>query len=502
MTDAPDTTGTARAIAPMAAAEGKGALDGKRYLESLRDDREVWYRGERIADVTTHPVFAEMAAQIGRIYDMQHAPETRDVMTYEQENGLRASYSYLPASKPEHLLLRRGNTEVWVREVFGMCGRLPDFCASMVIGYYDIRGELAKLNPDLARNTETYLAYARDNDLCLSHGLHDPCMDKSLRPSQDPDRCVRVVKERDDGIVVRGARFNTFGLFSNEILISPTYMFAEDEAEFALWFTVPCNAPGLKQITREAFSGRNPSDHPVSARFDEVDSLVVFDDVFIPWERVFLYREPLAANRLFRGNVMSWASYAGSVLTQLRMEILVAVAHLLATTSGVDKRPNVISVLGEMCTYLSLARTSLRAGEIDCQRTEGGHYRPAPAPERRALVTMVSERFVELVEHVGTSSLIFLPTAEDWTVPELKKHLDVYMRGKGTSPIDRYKLCKLAWDLTGDGFGSRQQLYERLHSGDPAVMVQNAYRQFDLSVGTELITTFLDLERPVTGAPK
>ena len=495
-----DATDTGRGISGLGTATAAGPLDGKRYLESLHDGREVWYRGERVDDVTRHPAFTEMAKTIARIYDLQHAPETRDRMTYAQDHGLRASYSYLLPTQPEHLLLRRRNTEVWVREVFGMCGRLPDFCASMVIGYYDIRQELAQLNPDLARNTESYLAYARDHDLCLSHGLHDPCMDKSLRPSQDPDRCVRVVKERDDGIVVRGARFNTFGLFSNEILISPTYMFTEDEPEFALWFTVPCNAPGLKQVAREAFSGRHPMDHPVSARFDEVDALAIFDDVFVPWERVFLYREPLAANRLFRGNVMSWASYAGSVLTQVRMEILVAVAHLLATTSGVDTRPNVVSILGEMCTYLSLARTNLRAGEIDCVRTPGGHYRPAPAPERRALVTMVSERFVELVEHIGTSSLIFLPTAEDWTVPELKKHLDVYMRGKGISPIDRYKLCKLAWDLTGDGYGSRQQLYERLHSGDPDVMVQNAYRQFDVSAGVELVTKFLDLERPATRA--
>ena len=199
---------------------------------------------------------------------------------------------------------------------------------------------------------------------------------------------------------------------------------------------------------------------------------------------------------------MSWASYAGSVLTQMRMEILVAVAYLLATTSGVDQRPNVAGTLGEMCTYLELCRTNLRAGEIDCVRSQGGLYRPKPSPERRALVTMVSERFIELVEHIGTSSLIFLPTAEDWDVPELKKHLDIYMRGKGTTPIDRHKLCKLAWDLTGDSYGSRQQLYERLHSGDPTMVVANAYRRSDLSNGIELVSKFLDLERPVTGSKK
>ena len=107
---------------------------------------------------------------------------------------------------------------------------------------------------------------------------------------------------------------------------------------------------------------------------------------------------------------------------------------------------------------------------------------------------MISERFVELVEHIGTSSLIFLPNAEDWDAPEIRKHLDVYMRAKDASPMDRYKLCKLAWKLTGDAFGSRQQLYERLHSGDPNMMVAMAYRKFDLSDGVVLVSKFLELE--------
>ena len=140
-------TSTEKRIPPIESSKAEGALTGARYLESLRDDREIWYRGERIADVTTHPELQEMAQSLARIYDMQHAPETRDVMTYEQENGLRASYSYFPPTRPQDLLLRRQNTAVWVREVFGMCGRLPDFCASMVVGYYDIRAQLAQLDP-------------------------------------------------------------------------------------------------------------------------------------------------------------------------------------------------------------------------------------------------------------------------------------------------------------------------------------------------------------------
>jgi len=479
-----------------------GAYDGARYLESLRDGRnEIWYRGERVKDVTTHPELRGIAESIARIYDMQHDPETRDQMTYTEENGLRCSYSYSLPHSVEDLQKRRKNTEIWVDEVYGMCGRLPDFCASMAVGYYDLRHELSQLDPDFGKNAANYYYYARDNDLCISHSLHDPCMDKSLRPSQDPDRCVRVVKERDDGIIVRGARFNTFGLFSNEIFVMPTYRFIEGEEEFALWFTVPCNAPGLKQIARESFANRGTLDHPVSSRFDEIDSLVIFDDVFIPWERVMLYRQVAAANNL-RGGAMSWASYAGTTLTQTRMKLLISVAHLLAATSGMGKRPNVVEILGEMCTYYRLLRSSFLYSELQALPSKyGGLYQSEPEPARRAMVTMISEKYIELVEHIGTSSLIFLPTEQDWNQPEIKQHLEVYLRGKDTSSFDRHKICKLAWDLTGDGFGSRQQLYERLHSGDPAMMVSRAYMTMDLSDGVAMVEKLLDLETPA-GKPK
>ena len=474
--------------------KGSGIKNGAQFLESLRDGRVVFYKGERVKDVTKHPTFCNMANKIAETYDKQHDPDYQARMTFIDEDNLRCSNSYLVPDTVEKLESRRSNTEVWAKEALGMLGRLPEFVASRTVGFYDIRHELAKLNPDLAKNTEDYLNYARQNDLCLSHGLHDPCMDKSLRPTDDPDRCVRVVKERDDGIVVRGARFNTFGLFSNEIVICPTYGFKEEEEEFAIWFTVPCNAPGLSQIAREGYGGRNPLDHPASAVYDEVDSLIVFDDVFIPWERVILYREPIKANQLFRSGVMHWSSFAGGSLTILRMEILCAIAEMLAKTSGVIKRPEVIAKLGEMCTYTGAIKSSFELAMIKAIKTPTGNYKPANAPERRAFTTMISERFIELVEHIGTSSLIFLPTAEDWENPEIKEYLDVYMRGKDSSPMDRHKICKFAWDICGDGFGSRQQMYERLHSGDPNVMVANAWRNTDLSNARKLISSFLDLD--------
>ncbi|MDP6644889.1 MAG: 4-hydroxyphenylacetate 3-hydroxylase N-terminal domain-containing protein [Rhodospirillales bacterium] len=495
----PDET-AAKGGNPYTSETPKGILDGKRYLESLRDDRVVFYQGERIKDVTKHPLFAGMAQTLADIYDKQHDPEFQDIMTYVEDNGLRVSTSYLRPTKKADLETRHRNTQFWSRQVHGMCGRLPDFCAAMTIGYVDIKDDLAELNPDLAANTVAYYEHARDHDVCLSHALHDPCMDKSLRPSEDPDRCVRVIKERDDGIIVRGARFNTLGPFSNDILISPTYAFTEDEAEFALWFMVPVDAPGLSQICREIFSGRSPLDHPMSSRFDEIDTLVVFDDVFIPWERLFLYREPLAANRLFRSGVMSWAGDCSSTLTEVRFETLATIGHMLAVTSGIEERPHVQQALGEMCTYLTLLRNAIRAGHVDCHKTKGGHYAPAAFFDRRSMVTRVSERFCDLVEHIGTSSTIFTHSAEDWDNPEIKKYLDTYMRGHNTTPLDRHKICKLAWELTGDSYGRRQQLYERLHSGDAEVVKAGPGKSFDFAPGLDRLGNLLGLDGSVPAA--
>ena len=472
----------------------QGIMDGKRFLDSIQDDREIWYRGEKIKNVTTHPYFAGMAESLANIYDMQHEKKHQDVMTYVEDNGLRCSISYLRPTEKEHLVQRHKNTRFWSEQVHGMCGRLPDFCAAMTVGYVDLHDELAKLNPDLAKNAVNYYEYARDNDLCLSHALHDPCMDKSLSPKQDPDRCVHVVKERDDGVILRGARFNTIGPFCNDILISPTHTFTADEEEFAIWFMVPANAPGLKQICREIFSNRDPLDHPMSARFDEIDTLVVLDDVFIPWERIFLYREPLAANRLFRGGVMAWAGDASSALTEVRFETLVTIGKLLAETSGIQERPHVQQALGEMCTYLTLLRKAIRAGHVDCHKSAGGHWQPELFLDRRSLVTRVSERFCDLVEHIGTSSTIFNHTKEDWDNPGVAKYLQTYMRGRNSSAMDRHKITKLAWELTGDSYGRRQQLYERLHSGDAEMVKAGPGKSFDYGPGLERVSKLLDLQ--------
>lgn len=472
--------------------ERPGAMDGRRYLQSLRDGREVWIHGQRVTDVTQHPALARVAQTFADLYDLQHRPPTQHLMTYVDEDGVRVSTSYLAPTSPAELLQRRRNTEVWAGESFGMLGRFPDFCAAIIVGMYDVRDELNAVNPGFGDNAERYLKYARQNDLAVSHGLHDPAMDKSLRPRQDPDRCLRIVKERDDGIVVRGARFVTLGPLTNEVVIAPTYPLADNEPEFAVWFACPVNLPGVRQICRSPFTmHRSPVDHPLSTRFDEQDAIMIFDDVVIPWERVFLSRAPNEANTLFRSRVMAWAGYTSALQLLARLELAIGTGHLLAETSGSSERTNVALEMGELISYAGMFASIIRAAEVDCVQTRGGHCALAPAPHLRALITMTSERIVSILEHIATSSVVFTATAEDFDVPELRQLIDRYGRGKDVDAFYRHRLCRLAWELTADSFGGRQQLYERLHSGSPEVIVSNAYHRYDKSKGIAMVNRLI-----------
>jgi len=470
---------------------GSGALDGKRFLESLRDGREVWLNGEKVKDATTHPLLRGMAQELARLYDLQHAAATRDVMTFVNENGVRVSTSFLEPRSREDLLARRRNAETWSRESYGLMGRYPDFCAAIAVGFKDVGDELAKVDPAFARNAAWHHQFAAENDLCLGHGLHDPNMDKTLRPEQDPDRCLRIVKEKDGGIVVRGARFVTLAPFSHEMQIAPTYMLNEREADMSLWFAVQSNAPGLKILCREAFSGRNSFDHPASSRFEEQDALVVFDDVFVPWERVFLARQPLLANRLFRSRVMAWAAHAGAIQQLAHLDMFVAVAHLMAKVGGIDNRPNVQTLLGELVTYKLVLEAVVRDAEQNCVTTPTGRIAPGPLLQQRTFTTLICERVGAILEHVATSGLIFLPSEKDFDAPELRPALDIYYRGRATNAVDRTKLSKLAWEMTGDSFGSRQLLYERLHSGDPNTLLAAVYARYDQSRSVAMVNRLL-----------
>lgn len=459
----------------------KGALDGERYLASLKDEREVWLDGERV-DVTSHPAFAGMLRELRRLYDQQWEPASRDIMTYvSPETGQRVSYSYLLPKSAEDLQLKRRNTEHWAKETWGQLPRIPDFMANVVVGLYDLRDQLAAVDPRFGENVVRYHRYCEEHDLALTHSIVDPQIDRSKTPLDDPDLALRVVEETRTGIVVRGAKqLATFAPFAHELVVylSASYV-QRGRPDFVAWFAVPMATPGLKILCREPFSlHASRHSHPFARQCDEQDSMVFFDDMHVPWDRVFLLYDAVAAARGLR-SINAWSLYSGQIRFHQRILAFVAVATMLAEAVGVDEFRNIRELLGELISYAEMIRYGLRGMESDAYRTAGGLWAPGNDLAMSSIAAQFAPRLLEIIREIGASGLIMQPSEADLRHPALKPLLTRYMRGKNLAVAEKSRLFRLAWDLVGDSYASRQDLYERWHRGDISRNRANLYMSFD-----------------------
>ncbi|MEV6311030.1 4-hydroxyphenylacetate 3-hydroxylase N-terminal domain-containing protein [Streptomyces sp. NPDC051840] len=470
------TLSLASSVAPL------GALDGDRYRKSLDDGRSVWLDGEEIGNVAEHPAFAAPVAELARLLDLQHRPEHRDVLTVRQpDTGLRIGRGYHPPRTAGELRAARASAEVWLRESLGQHGRSPAFMASIAVGLFDFRHRLETNRPGFGANAAAYHRYAASRDLLLTHALGDPQIDRSASPVDHPDHALRVLREDDDGIVVRGAKqLTTLAPFAHEVLVYLSASFAQRGGEeFVVWFALPLNAPGLRILCREPFGGApHGHAHPLASRFDEQDAMLFFDDVRVPWDRVFLLRDgALAREGLTRIN--AWSQYIGQVRYRERLRALLAVGSLTAEAIGVDGFRNIQEDLGELAGYAELLDYFLAAGEATARTTDGGLHAPGPTPAAAVWAAQVSGRAVEIVRGVGQSGILMQPTEKDLRSPELGPLLERYMRGKDIDAEHKSRLFRLAWELTADSYGQRQDLYEHVHRGDLARNRINLLRRHD-----------------------
>ncbi|HYC13713.1 MAG TPA: 4-hydroxyphenylacetate 3-hydroxylase N-terminal domain-containing protein, partial [Stellaceae bacterium] len=267
---------------------------GRQFLESLRDGREIWIDGERIADVTADPRFASAAMSVAELYEMQHDPALRDRLTYKSpSSGERVSLAFIQPKTIDELVRRREMVKIWADATCGMFGRSPDFMNIHLTGFACAKAEFGLTDPRFGENLWSYYLKCRESDLVLTHTLINPQVDRS-KPveAQEKDLAAKIVRETDQGIVVSGARMvSTLCAYSNDLLVMPsTYVASTPEAApYAFGFAVPVATPGLRFICRPSVvhqHAASPLDYPLSSRLDEGDAMVVFEDVLVPWERV------------------------------------------------------------------------------------------------------------------------------------------------------------------------------------------------------------------------
>src|SRR5690348_8657272 len=474
-----------------------GAMTGRRYIDSLRDGREVWLDGKRVEDVTTHPAFADFAHALAEVYDKQN-DEYRDEMTYvDPESGIRTSLSWLMARSPEDSARKRRNSQLWNRLTWGQLGRSPDVLAPFIVNLM-LRREAfgAAKHPrcDFAENIAGYYRCCRDNDLFLTHALGDPQVDRSQQPQnerravpEDEEIALHVVEETDEGVIVSGGKqLSTAAVYSNETYVSLSQTFyARNDPRFVVAFSIPSNSTGLQILCREPVSRWFGSwGHPFQM-LDEQDCMLFFRNVLVPWDRVFfLYEAPARVMGAGPGGAqVNFAGWANLERALFRFRLLTAVATLVAEAIGVIEFREVASKLGEMVANCEMLRLAMDGIEHSTRSTAG---LPGAGPTA-VWMAQTTWRMTELLREICGSGIVMQPSERDLAAPELRPSLERFMRGRDVSVEYKSRLFRVAHDLAMSSFGMRQDIYEYWHAGDPSRNRINLLRAYDQSDITERI---------------
>ena len=342
------------------------------YLRSLDDGRQVFLDGERVADVSRHKAFREAARSVARLYDIAAAPENRELMTFTSpKTGAPVLRAYQIPKTHADLRERRLFSEKWAEATFGLMGRTPDHVAGFFCGYAAVPEVFAKAGQKFADNVVAFYEKMRDEHLYVSYAIVPPQIDRSkpAHKQSDPALYAGVVKERDDGIVISGAQqLATGGVLSDWLHLSCIHPLQPGDENYANCLAVPINAPGLKLYPRRPFALRadNSFDYPLSSRFDESDSYVVFDNVFVPWEHVFIYRNIEISRDQWWKTHRAYArqpSGAGALCHQAPLHGGARAAHERDDRQCRGAR-RCRSMMGELAALVSIYESMLLAHEV------------------------------------------------------------------------------------------------------------------------------------------
>jgi 4-hydroxyphenylacetate 3-monooxygenase len=454
-----------------------GARRGSQVLQRLRArPPAIWYAGEPVKDVTTHPALRGGVHTLASLYDLQW--EHAEVTLYDSPTtGHKVARSFMMPRTHEELASISRAMKVWEDYTHGMMGRVPDYISRAMTGYAAGAPFLAEADPRFGANAIRYYEYLRENDLCLTHTLIPPQANRaaSLAKQADPFLAARIKEETDAGIVIRGCRMLATLPISDEIMVFPSTVLraTEEDAPYAFGFSIPNDTAGLRFICRESVDyGRSHFDHPLGSRFEEMDAVVVFDDVFVPWDNVFLYRDVARCNQAYaRTGAVVHMTHQVVVKNIAKCEFMLGLASLLVNAIGAEIFQHIQEKLAELWVNLTVMKALLRTAEVDAALDEWGVMRPAwdPLDAARNLFPRLYPRMVEIIQQIGASGLVAMPTERDLKGP-LAEDIKHYYQAARAEAFDRIPLFRLAWDASLSAFGSRQVLYERFFFGDPVRM--------------------------------
>ncbi|SDY49088.1 4-hydroxyphenylacetate 3-monooxygenase [Amycolatopsis xylanica] len=468
-----------------------GARTGQQYLDKLNAmTPELYVNGDKVtAKVAEHPAFRNNALTYAKLFDLQHDPAYRDVLTYPSPTtGDRVGTSFLVPRSEDDLKRRRAAFSVWAQESNGFLGRSGDYMNSSLTALATAKTFFAKADPVFGERIEAYYELARENDWLATHTLIPPQVNRAVSGSQQGggNLAAKVVEERPDGIVVRGARMlATLAPIADELLVFPSTVLrgTPEDTPYSYAFAVPNDAPGLKYYCRSRLDhGGSHFDEPLASRYEEMDAVVVFDDVFIPNDRVFLLGHPELCNAWY-AETGAGALMTHQVVTRTlaKTEFYLGLASEIAAAIGIGGFQHIQQDLAELISYVELEKAVLRAAEADGSPSPDGVFLPkwdVLNAARNWYPTKVSQRLPEIIRKFSASGLMALPSEADFDT-DGRADLDTYLQSATLPARDRARLFKLALDASVSSFAGREALYEYFFFGDPVRMAGAQVNSYD-----------------------
>lgn len=454
---------------------------GAEFLQSLDDEREVWIDGRRVRRATEDPALRGAAQTLAMLFDLQRADAQSGagVLTALGDGGQPVPRATVPPRSIDEVRQRGRAFKAMADATCGLFGRTPDFMNAGIAALaaagsvFDEHGGNGRRLGDAVR---AYHRRTQHEDLCLTHVQVNPPVDRSKKVhEQAQDIALKVVRETDAGFVVNGSRWvGTLAQLAHEVVVMPSVVIGSEPGaeDYAFAFALPMATPGIKVISRPSVVPQGAGhwlDNPLANQYDEGDAVIVFDSVFVPWERTFVYRDPALCNKLYKLTCLS-EHYSHQTMTRslAKAEFMAALATFMARSTKVDGFPNVQQQLAELYLFVEAQAALVERAENRAQATPFGTWAPDRWPLHTAQLYFFERyaRMIDIVRAIGAGGLVGVPSFADTQGP-IAEMVGLYFASAGQGAQDRIQLMRLAADAATSAFAGRQVLYERYYQGDP-----------------------------------
>ncbi len=473
---------------------------GDDYRDSIRDGRKIYINGETVKDATTHPAFKPLVDVRARIYDMAHEDKYRDVMAYDDpESGERNNIGYRLPKTQADWEDKRVAIDAVMSDICGVVMRVGDETIGEMWSLWDGADVLNEIDPQFSKNIERHILSALRSDTFHVSANTDPKGDRSKRPQdQDPDSLLHVVKETDAGLVVRGAKYETAAAYSNQAFVKPTIANWGDAelSDYAVGFIGDMNASGMKHICRTGFTGRAPAeDYPLANKFDEVDTLIIFDNVLVPWENVLFYRHTRAA-AFIRSTLHRYSAYAFMSRFQYLADMMIGVALFNVRQTGLDKQPAVREKLATLACYRESIRAHLTASIALAEKSPSGLLMPNQSLLYTGRIHACSKlpEMMHLARELCGGQICVTPDKAAFDHPESGPWLEKYYSvNESWIADDRRKLLAFARDLLNSDYAGHRLTFALFAQSPPFAHLNAAYVNFDFDGPLDFVRRAADL---------